>query len=49
MMEWNQIPWLKLEKKVFKWLQKGIFRALKLNNIQGLNRLQKTSVELYLR
>lgn len=44
MMEWNQIPWRKLERKVFK-LQKRIFRASKRGDVKAVRRLQKTLIK----
>lgn len=41
MMEWNQIPWHKLERKVFK-LQKRIFKASSRGDVKAVRRLQKT-------
>jgi RNA-directed DNA polymerase len=41
MMEWNEIPWRKLERKTFK-LQKRIFRASQRGDIKAVRRLQKT-------
>jgi RNA-directed DNA polymerase len=44
MMEWNEIPWRKLERKVFK-LQKRIFRASKRGDIKAVRKLQKTLIK----
>jgi len=41
MMEWNTIPWRKLERRVFK-LQKRIFRASQRGDVKAVHRLQKT-------
>jgi RNA-directed DNA polymerase len=41
MVEWNQLPWRKLEKVVFK-LQKRIFRASQRGDVKAVRRLQKT-------
>lgn len=41
MIEWNEIPWRKLERKVFK-LQKRIFKASKRGDIKAVRKLQKT-------
>src|ERR671916_77062 len=38
--EWNQIPWRKLERKVFK-LQKQIYRASQRGDIRTVRKLQK--------
>ena len=38
--EWNNIPWRKLERNVFK-LQKRIYRASKRNDIKGTHNLQR--------
>ncbi|MEQ8975993.1 MAG: group II intron reverse transcriptase/maturase [Coleofasciculus sp. C1-SOL-03] len=40
MYEWNQIPWRKLEKMVFK-LQKRIYRASSRGDVRTVRRLQK--------
>ncbi|BAZ68791.1 putative reverse transcriptase [Fischerella sp. NIES-4106] len=44
MMEWNEIPWRKLERKTFK-LQKRIFRASCRGDIKAVRRLQKTLIK----
>lgn len=44
MMEWNKIPWRKLERKVFK-LQKRIFRASNRGDVKSVRRLQKTLIK----
>jgi RNA-directed DNA polymerase len=41
MVEWNQVNWRKLERKVFK-LQKRIYRASKRGEVKVVRRLQKT-------
>lgn len=41
MMEWKDIPWRKLEKKVFK-LQKRIFKASQRGDVKAVRKLQKT-------
>jgi RNA-directed DNA polymerase len=41
MMEWKNIPWRKLERKVFK-LQKRIFKASQRGDVKTVRRLQKT-------
>ena len=38
--KWNEIPWRKLEKKVFK-LQKRIYRASQSGNVKLVHQLQK--------
>jgi RNA-directed DNA polymerase len=40
MVEWNQVNWRKLERKVFK-LQKRIYRASQRGDIKALRKLQK--------
>lgn len=40
MYEWNQIPWRKLEKMVYK-LQKRIYRASNRGDVKTVRRLQK--------
>jgi RNA-directed DNA polymerase len=40
-VEWNQVNWRKLERKVYK-LQKRIFRASSRGDVKALRRLQKT-------
>jgi RNA-directed DNA polymerase len=40
-VEWNQINWCKLEKKVYK-LQKRIYRACQRGDVKAIRRLQKT-------
>jgi RNA-directed DNA polymerase len=40
MYEWNQIPWQKLERKVFK-LQKRIYKASQRGDVKTLRRFQK--------
>ena len=40
MYEWNQIPWRKLEKEVFK-LQKRIYQASQRGDVKAIRRLQK--------
>jgi RNA-directed DNA polymerase len=40
MVEWNQVNWRKLERKVFK-LQKRIYRASTRGNVKALRKLQK--------
>ena len=44
MMEWNHIPWHKLDRKVFK-LQKRIFKASTRGDVKAVRRLQKTSIK----
>jgi len=41
MMEWNDVDWRKLEKRIFK-LQKRIYRASERGDVQAVRRLQKT-------
>lgn len=41
MMEWKDVPWRKLERKVFK-LQKRIFKASQRGDVKTVRRLQKT-------
>ncbi len=41
MMEWKNIPWRKLERRVFK-LQKRIFKASQRGDAKAVRRLQKT-------
>ena len=41
MMEWKDIPWRKLERKVFK-LQKRIYQASQRGDVKAVRRLQKT-------
>jgi RNA-directed DNA polymerase len=41
MMEWNTMPWRKLERRVFK-LQKRIFKASQRGDVKAVHRLQKT-------
>lgn len=43
MMEWKNIPWRKLERKVFK-LQKRIFKASERGDVRKVRRLQKTLI-----
>lgn len=43
MMEWKNIPWRKLERKVFK-LQKRIFKASEHGDVKTVRRLQKTLI-----
>src|SRR4028119_1583665 len=40
MVEWNQVNWRKLERKLFK-LQKRIYRASQRGDIKALRKLQK--------
>jgi RNA-directed DNA polymerase len=40
-VEWNQINWRKLERKVYK-LQKRIYRACQRGDVKAIRRLQKT-------
>ncbi len=40
-VEWNQVNWRKLERKVYK-LQKRIYRASQRGDVKALRRLQKT-------
>jgi RNA-directed DNA polymerase len=40
MYEWNQIPWQKLERRVFK-LQKRIYKASQRGDVKTIRRLQK--------
>ena len=40
-VEWNKIPWRKLERYVFK-LQKRIYRASSRGDVRAVRRLQKT-------
>jgi RNA-directed DNA polymerase len=41
MVEWNMIPWHKLERRVFK-LQKRIFQASQRGDVKAVRQLQKT-------
>jgi len=41
MMEWKNLPWCKLERKVFK-LQKRIFKASQRGDVKVVRKLQKT-------
>lgn len=41
MMEWKDLPWRKLERRVFK-LQKRIFRASQRGDVKAVRKLQKT-------
>jgi RNA-directed DNA polymerase len=41
MVEWNTIPWRKLERRVFK-LQKRIFQASQRGDTKAVRKLQKT-------
>ena len=41
MVEWNQIPWRKLERKVFK-LQTRIYKASQRGDVKAIRKLQKT-------
>ncbi|MCY7286271.1 MAG: group II intron reverse transcriptase/maturase [Cyanobacteria bacterium CAN_BIN43] len=41
MMEWKDLPWRKLERKIFK-LQKRIFKASQRGDVKTVRRLQKT-------
>ena len=41
MMEWKNIPWRKLDRRVFK-LQKRIFKASQRGDVKAVRRLQKT-------
>lgn len=41
MVEWNQVNWRKLERRVFK-LQKRIYKASQRGDVKALRRLQKT-------
>ena len=40
-VEWNKIPWRKLERNMFK-LQKRIYRASSRGDVRAVRRLQKT-------
>jgi hypothetical protein len=40
-VEWNTIPWQKLERKVFK-LQKRIYKASQRGDVKAVRKLQKT-------
>jgi RNA-directed DNA polymerase len=40
-VEWNQVNWRKLERRVFK-LQKRIFQASNRGDLKAVRRLQKT-------
>lgn len=40
-VEWNTIPWRKLEKQVFK-LQKRIYKAELRGDVKAVHKLQKT-------
>lgn len=39
-VEWNAIPWRKLERKVFK-LQKRIYKASQRGDVKAIRQLQK--------
>jgi RNA-directed DNA polymerase len=41
MMEWKDLPWRKLERRLFK-LQKRIFKASQRGDVKAVRRLQKT-------
>lgn len=41
MVEWNEIPWHRLERRVYK-LQKRIFRAKQSGDVKAVRKLQKT-------
>lgn len=41
MMEWKDLPWRKLERRIFK-LQKRIFKASQRGDVKAVRRLQKT-------
>lgn len=41
MMEWKDLPWHKLERRVFK-LQKRIFKASQRGDVKAVRKLQKT-------
>lgn len=43
MMEWKDLPWRKLERRVFK-LQKRIFKASQRGDVKAVRRLQKTLI-----
>ena len=43
MMEWKNIPWRKLERRVFK-LQKRIFKASERGDVKTVKRLQRTLI-----
>lgn len=40
-VEWNTIPWRKLERRVFK-LQKRIYKASQRSDVKAVRKLQKT-------
>ena len=40
-VEWNQINWRKLERRIYK-LQKRIYRASVRGDVKAIRRLQKT-------
>jgi RNA-directed DNA polymerase len=42
-LEWKEIPWKKLEKRVFK-LQKRIYKASSRGDVKATRRLQKTLI-----
>jgi RNA-directed DNA polymerase len=42
-LEWKEIPWKKLEKRVYK-LQKRIYKASSRGNVLAVRRLQKTLI-----
>ena len=42
---WNQLPWRKLEKHIFR-LQKRIFRASQRGNTRAVHKLQKSVDEI---
>lgn len=44
MYEWNRIDWCKLERGVFK-LQKRIFRASRLGDVQAVHKLQRLLIK----
>lgn len=44
MYEWNQIPWRKLDRMVFK-LQKRIYQASLRGDVRAVRRLQKLLVK----
>ena len=45
-VEWNQLPWRKIQKAVFK-LQKRIYRAYVNGDVKQGRRLQKTLIKSY--
>ena len=44
-IEWKEVPWKKLEKRVFK-LQKRIYKASSRGDVKTVRKLQKTAKEV---